>query len=549
MRQDSINCDPQLTTRAEVFLLATAVLLGAGLRGYRLFEIGLSHFDEGVYATSAIFLWPWTEGYVDYQGFFSPPLFPMLTGSIYCLFGGPFDSGVMLVSWFFSVATIPLAWWLGRTWWNGPAGLLAAYLLAVDGMQVAFARVGLTDATFTFFFWLSVCLTIWGLRCRSWWPSILAGLAVGLAWNTKYNGWLPLLVSVGYLPGTTWKHAIRRYLVIAAIALLCYVPWAALFHVKHAGGYGALLDHHSGYVRGVALLLGNWSQGIDGWLLLVTPTTGAVVLGLALTLDSGCPRLPIVATLIAAVFLAGWLIVPMCLLLVGIGLASASGPQRWRLAWLLIVLVLLPGIYSPYLRLWLPTEVLLLVFLAAGITTAGNCRIWPEPRRTLLVPAQLVPLTALLIAVLHADHRNTVLPEATKGYREAVTLLTRWCAENGKLTASLTRPPLLFYASLQAVPLYERRFRGDPRELDELQPGDRLVVDHAISDAPQFQRQLQSLQADSELRPLAQFAVEPSLVTMLDDYPPAKLPKSAEPYAVRVYQKTRPSQHGATGNP
>src|SRR5436190_4869845 len=128
--------------RRELAYLLAALVVGAFLRGYQFSQLGLSHFDEGVYAAGAGGWW-----FADpANAFFSPPIFPLLIGVAYEVFGGVVDSAALAVSFVFSLATVPLAWWIGRTWWDGRVGLLAGWLIAADGMQVAFGRVALTDA-------------------------------------------------------------------------------------------------------------------------------------------------------------------------------------------------------------------------------------------------------------------------------------------------------------------------------------------------------------------------------------------------------------------
>lgn len=161
------------------------------------------------------------------------------------------------------------------------------------------------------------------------WPTIAwtfaAGLATGAAWNIKYNGWMPLaiaatgwllaglrhwLVSSGsepvpifqrrptrHTPHTTQltplsthhsPHATRHtltWLMAAALAGICFLPWYRWVEKNFSGGYGAVTRNHLTYVGGLSDWPGRAWRVLTslaafrdyGWLLTLTAATGWLI--------------------------------------------------------------------------------------------------------------------------------------------------------------------------------------------------------------------------------------------------------------------------------
>jgi 4-amino-4-deoxy-L-arabinose transferase-like glycosyltransferase len=67
---------------------------------------------------------------------------------------------------------------------------MAALGLALSDFLVLYSRTALTDVLFvTLFVTALAAFTLAETRKSTWW-AVLAGAATGLAWNTKYHGWL-----------------------------------------------------------------------------------------------------------------------------------------------------------------------------------------------------------------------------------------------------------------------------------------------------------------------------------------------------------------------
>src|SRR5687767_4160118 len=86
--------------------------------------------------------------------------------------------------------------------------------------------------------------------------AIVAGIYTGLAWWTKYNGWLPLAIEAAALP-LLWliirQHFLRRIGCFAATTVTAGVVWSPYYiSLGWYGGYGPIAANHATYVVGFA---------------------------------------------------------------------------------------------------------------------------------------------------------------------------------------------------------------------------------------------------------------------------------------------------------
>ncbi|HMF37755.1 MAG TPA: glycosyltransferase family 39 protein [Isosphaeraceae bacterium] len=354
-------------------------MAGAVLRFWGLPRLGLSHFDEGIYAIAG--LWSVSPGglasldptLIPY----APPGFPILVGVAYRGLGVS-DLAAILVSILAGTLTIPAAAWLARRTCGAGAGAAAAALVAFSGFHVAFSRVALTDASF---------LLCWipGLVCgqrfleRPRFSSAIAlGLSVGLVQWFKYNGWLlgvfvVLAACLGILVDPKERHRPRMRavwgfgLLAVLLAVAVYWPWFAF--VESHGGYAGLLKHHQSYMGGFSswpphlrLQLAQMAALSGGPAWNVTECLAAVLCCKLVLLPLGKPNRYRASLLRLAFFALGVLLFPY--LYWWLGAAWVLDPrQRWspgkRLlaaAWL--GLSILTPFYHPYARLWLPLHFL-----------------------------------------------------------------------------------------------------------------------------------------------------------------------------------------------
>src|SRR5205823_9522836 len=96
-------------------------------------------------------------------------------------------------------ATIAALWWFGRSWFSPEAGLAAAALLALSDFHIVYSATALTDVLLGLWLVLALDAIVRSLAIADFRWAIGAGVYTGLAWWTKYNGWLPLAIEAAAL--------------------------------------------------------------------------------------------------------------------------------------------------------------------------------------------------------------------------------------------------------------------------------------------------------------------------------------------------------------
>lgn len=268
----------------EWFALFVLVAAGGALRYAALDNAAVEHFDEGVYASNRWFI-PEEGNSYPLRHLYAPPLVSKLIEWSIAVFG-PAHLGTMFPGLLFGTLTIPLVWWVGRSWFGSAAGLGAAALAALSDFHIQYSRAALTDVILGF--WLTAAVYLmWRAYCtRSWSWSIAAGLATGIAWWTKYNGWLPLAIGLAGLvpwlvlrrseipllarraqektrrgrglqtPETATPTALSYVWIWCVIAAVAFTVWSpVLIGLQSDGGYAAVAANHRGYL-----------VGLSGWL-------------------------------------------------------------------------------------------------------------------------------------------------------------------------------------------------------------------------------------------------------------------------------------------
>lgn len=365
---------------------------------------GLDHFDEGIYASAAL---SWAgDGHPPASlPPYAPPVYPGLVALAFHELGS-WELWPVLISCLMGAATILAAGVLGRRWFGPGAGATAAILAAASGHQSAHAMMALTDAT-ALLSWLI------GLGAAAAWlarpnirRAVALGLAVGLAQNVKYSGWLLLAVaaigagsSLLARRDETGRPAIVRIIaglaLAGAFAALAYVPWF-LFVERH-GGYAGLLRHHAGYVQGWAAWGRNFSAQLgqaqaleQSWSTWGCLAAVAVFLAGSLPREgSGRRRVALLGCATLALFWLGKRFVPglswgfgAILVLPAFRAGGSSGARMLAASWAL--LTLMTPLYHPYTRLWLPMTAIewFAVASALRLIAEGDAR---EIRRSLVL--------------------------------------------------------------------------------------------------------------------------------------------------------------------
>lgn len=536
-----------LVHRNELAFAVLAFVLGGVLRLRGLSQCSLSHFDEGVYAITGF--WPWTGRFFPSQEFFSPAGYPGLIGVANMALGRPEPLTGAWLSVASSLGIMAVGWRWSRSLGGIEAGLMGLWLLAVDGFQIAFARVGLTDTLFTLLFLLATWWSTWALD-KGIWAALVAGILVGSTWNTKYNGAIPLVLTLGYLLKDVTKKRLTQFILISIVAGLAYAPWAIWFHVEH--GYDALIQHQRGFFEGAGAILENARLAVSRIDAMQSTLPG---LGLVLALGWSARRRSIGTLLFvgfeAAILALSWSAGLIALSLTSICLARKMRGQwlgwTWTLAWLAV----LPALYTPYLRLWLPTESFAIILAASAL--GGDLEI--PAMQSLSTRARfsnsrglLAGLVILVAAVTWISagvcQNRPILPrsEVVTGYRPAVEELHRWARQNDKRIVALARPPFYLYASVRGLPV--ERLAGDSFPWKDIDQGAALVVDRATHDSSGFSNQLAGGLDDGRLRLAARFPLNVGMITRFDDdrslTQPAPAPNDRR-WDLRVFVKGTPS--------
>src|SRR5262245_29882716 len=184
-------------SRRELVLLAVVLLVGVALRLVAFSRSAVEHFDEGVYASN-IYFGPPDYAYPQ-QRFFGPPLLPALIEAG-MIAGLPPNTAALLPSFLAGCATIVALWWFGRSWFSPEVGLSAATLVALNDFHIAYSATALTDVLLGLWLILALDAIVRSLTQANFRWAIAAGILTGLAWWTKYNGWLPLAIEAVALP-------------------------------------------------------------------------------------------------------------------------------------------------------------------------------------------------------------------------------------------------------------------------------------------------------------------------------------------------------------
>ncbi|MCA9082897.1 MAG: glycosyltransferase family 39 protein [Planctomycetaceae bacterium] len=235
--------------------MTITLLLAVALRARETDRLAIEHFDEGVYASSTWYDPSFGEPY-PMRHLYAPPLLPSLIRLASSIMPsvGPFVPSIVA-----GCVTVFVMWWLARILFGQAAGLCMASIVAFSDYHILFSRMALTDAVVLVFITASVAVAVTGLQQRSVRRMFLAGVLTGLAWWTKYTGWLPIAIvvsgsvfwwTIGGRRGIRIQKLLMLLLVFAAAGGLVWLPWFLM--LKSAGGYSAVAANHSGYFFGTS---------------------------------------------------------------------------------------------------------------------------------------------------------------------------------------------------------------------------------------------------------------------------------------------------------
>lgn len=479
--------------RAEWCWVALMTLVGAVLRLWSLDRLGLTHFDEGMYAMAAFWV-TLPRGLAEIDpaaALYAPPGFVALAGLGYMLAGFA-DLVPIGVSILAGIAAVPLAGLLARRAFGPGAGASAAALAAVSGAHLAFSRMALTDALFLDAWMIVMAAGLRFLRRPGVGPALGLGLAVGLAQNVKYNGGLAGLI-VGLAAAGPWivtagKRRAGRELTLligaALVAVVLYVPW--VIYVEQHVGYARLAAHQRSYAgrladwpRHLRTQLGQ-SVALSGGPRWGVAAGSLAVLGAgaATGRGAGWPRRAAIFTgtvgaLAVLPTLPWWL-----------GIAWAPRLIRGEDAGRRLVGCWLAGasaitaMYHPYARLWLPLHAAGWVVAAGAISGLLRPGGAGPGRRTLALAVLLATAQCWLVRP-----RPTPLPGLLGPTDSFPAHLSEASPDPATTDVGtlllLARPHANFYLSMGGrVPF--RKMSGLAQLIEEAGPGQWALVDDVM---------------------------------------------------------------------
>lgn len=227
--------------RSELFWLAVITVVALTLRAWRITEPRQYIFDEVYYPKYAA---EYLAGGAPFDA--HPPAGRLLVTAGVALFGNhPFGWRVMPL--LFGTLAIPLAYLVAwQLFESRRAGLIAALLIALDGMLFVYARTGLIDTFLVFFTLLALSLALAARRLTQKGNERLAALAwiasgatVGVAASVKWVGlgiW-PIIASIALLTifKATKKRLVKRVAMLMVSLVAIPVIVYGLFFMLEPG--------------------------------------------------------------------------------------------------------------------------------------------------------------------------------------------------------------------------------------------------------------------------------------------------------------------------
>jgi len=229
---------PERHGRKTLVLLAAILLLGFGLRAYRVVE-PLPTPGDDAHAYYALSKSLYTEGSFGGSSFKDPsdwsPGAPLLYAASFYATAGAREGTARVVELLLGLATIVVAYLLGRRISCRPAGLLAAFAVAVYPPFIHSVGALYSEPPAMFTLPAAVLAFLWasdGLaRDASWARWLLPGLLFGLTAMFRPEYLLVgfafgLLALIRVWRARDWRPSLAAAALLLAAMLLPIVPWA-----------------------------------------------------------------------------------------------------------------------------------------------------------------------------------------------------------------------------------------------------------------------------------------------------------------------------------
>gem|GEM_PF-1112586 len=274
---------------SETLILFFIILLAFAVRFWRIWEPNSYIYDESYYAKYANML---LEGkpFMDVH-----PLVGELLISLGILCFGNNSFGWRIVPLLGGVLVVVLTYFIAsKLFKNTRVGLVASFLVAIDGLMIVQSRYALLNIFVALFTLLTFACTIKILEEKKWYWVVLSGIAFGLGAGTQ---WVILpfgVVILGWLVAKLWRDQKLLWLTLSTFALTVaivyviqfifaqregveFVKYFADWHKRAWEFHRKLKGNHVNASRWYTWL---WLYNPPWYSQLVTEKTSAVVLAI-----------------------------------------------------------------------------------------------------------------------------------------------------------------------------------------------------------------------------------------------------------------------------
>jgi 4-amino-4-deoxy-L-arabinose transferase-like glycosyltransferase len=212
-----------------VFALVYAAILLLSLINLPMQWDEVNHLNGALYLNSGLY-----SKFI--SNAFYPPLFDAATALSFQAFGISLLSA-RLVPALFSLLSLWAVFELVYSMYGGKTALLSAVLLGVMPGFFWLSRMSLLETMLLFFVTIAFLFFFRWLQNRQDKFLVLAGLAVGLGFLTKYQAIVAgviMVVSILFLARGQFKRAFSRFTIVIVAAVAVVIPWVVVAYQVYA---------------------------------------------------------------------------------------------------------------------------------------------------------------------------------------------------------------------------------------------------------------------------------------------------------------------------
>jgi 4-amino-4-deoxy-L-arabinose transferase-like glycosyltransferase len=212
------------------FLIGYFVLLSINLDRSAIQWDEITHLNGGSFLLRGEF-----QTYISLSAFY-PPMFDLVTMVFFKVLGISVFSA-RLVAVVFSVLTLGLVFEFARRLYNVKTAFVAGVLLAVMPGYIWLSRMAMIETMLVFFFTLAVFSFYLWLKNKRNIFLVLAGLALGLGFLTKYQMIIAAVIMIASLllfARDRLKLHLSKFTILLAAGILVVIPWLIINYSTYA---------------------------------------------------------------------------------------------------------------------------------------------------------------------------------------------------------------------------------------------------------------------------------------------------------------------------